>query len=91
MKLTEEIIDCESKMSPNEKKILREVLTTIEKLNDHLEDCGIYEKTMYIDFNEHSLSYIIINTRVDWPINVLTYDPERLMEDVNVLKNYIWL
>lgn len=86
MKLNVEIIDCESKMSPNDKKILREVLTTIEKINDQLE----YKKSMYIDYNEHSLSYMIRSVRTDWPISLLTFDTERLREDVNMLKEIVF-
>lgn len=91
MKLTDEMIDCESALSLYDNKILHEVLATIEKLNDELEECGIYEKSMYIYYDEHSLSYMIRSVRTDWPISIPTYDAERLMEDANVIKNYILL
>lgn len=85
MKLTREIIDKEDLISQIDKEVLHSALSAIEKLNDQLE----YEKTIYIDFNEYSYSYIIKNVRTDCPISFLTYDIERLAEDVNILKNYI--
>lgn len=89
MKLNHEIIDCESWLSPNDKTVLRFALNNIEELNDHLEECGLYEKTMYIEFDRYNLRYMIKNRKTDEQISLPTDDPERLVEDINVLKNYI--
>lgn len=91
MKLTYEIIDRENWIIPADKKVLYSALTTIEKLNDELEERGIYEKLMYIEFDKYNLRYMVKHRKTDWQISLPTTDPERLMEDIDVLKNYIWL
>lgn len=91
MKLNYEIVDCETWISPADKAVLYTALTTIEKLNDDLEECGIYDKTMYIEFDRYNLRYMIMNKKYDCQISLPTIDPERLIEDINVLKNYIWV
>lgn len=89
MRLDYETIEWESWICPADKKVLRSALDTLEKLNDQLEECGIYDKTMYIEFDRYNLRYMINNRKTNWQISLPTIDPERLIEDINVLKNYI--